>query len=78
MVARAIGGHLPFECFGEAVLVAFDLEDLDRLIRGACCQSSAVVVEDSVVLLSIRVSQSSCMRSRRDGSWLGVRTIMSS
>jgi hypothetical protein len=32
-----MGGHLPFECFGQAVLVAFDLEDLDGLVRGACC-----------------------------------------
>jgi hypothetical protein len=74
----AMGGHLPFECFGQAVLVAFNLEDLDRLVGGACCQSSAVVVEDSIVLLPFPVSQSSCMRSGRDGSWLGVRTIMSS
>ena len=29
--------HLPFECFGQAVLVAFNLEDLDRLVGGACC-----------------------------------------
>ena len=65
---RAMGGHLPFECFGQTVLVAFNLEDLDRLVRGACCQSSAVVVEDSIVLLSFPVSQSFCMRSGRDGS----------
>ena len=72
--ARWIGGHLPFECFGQAVLVAFDREDLDRLVRGACRQSSAVVVEDSIVLLSFPVSQSSCMRSRRDGWFVVGRT----
>jgi hypothetical protein len=34
-----VGGwhNLPFECFCETMLVAFDLEDLDRLIGGACC-----------------------------------------
>lgn len=81
-VCARLGGHLPFECFCQAVLVAFNLEDLDGLVGGAGCQSSAVVVEDSIVLLSFLVSQSSCMRSRRDGrvdGWrLGVRTIMSS
>jgi hypothetical protein len=66
--------HLPFECFCQAVLVAFNLEDLDGLVRGACCQSSAVVVEDSIVLLSFAVSQSSCMRSRRDGRFAVGRT----
>jgi hypothetical protein len=35
---RVGGWHdLPFECFCKAVLVAFDLEDLDRLVGGACC-----------------------------------------
>lgn len=28
--------YLPFECFCETVLVAFDLEDLDGLVGGAC------------------------------------------
>jgi hypothetical protein len=61
-----VGGwhNLPFECFCETMLVAFDLEDLDRLIGGACCQSSAVVVKDGVVLLRA-ISWSFGMRSGR-------------
>ena len=62
---------MPFECFGEAVLVALDLEDFDGLVGGAGRQSSAVVVEDGIVLLSVPVSQPSGMRSRRDGSRVG-------
>jgi hypothetical protein len=33
------------------VLIALDLEDLDGLVGGACGQSSAIVVEDGIVLL---------------------------
>lgn len=44
------GSLMAFESVRQAVLVAVDFKHFDRLVRGACCQSSAVVVEDCVVL----------------------------
>jgi ferredoxin len=41
---------LPFECFGQSVCLAFDLEDLDGLVGGAGCKAAAVVVKLSIVL----------------------------
>ena len=70
--------YLPFERLDEAVRLVFYLEDLDGFVGGAGGQAAAVVVEDSIVLLSFAVSQSSCMRSRRDGrmvrGWAYVRS----
>lgn len=52
------GAFMPFECFRQAVLVAVDFEHFDRLVGGACCQSSAVVVEDCVVLVLMLAGRS--------------------
>lgn len=57
--------------------LAFDLEDLDGLVRGACCKPSAVVVEHSVMLVWQYVSfKSNGLRTRR--RVFDERTIMSS
>lgn len=50
-------GHCPYralvalEGLGQAVLVAVNLEDLDRLVGGTCRETSAVVVEHGIVLV---------------------------
>jgi hypothetical protein len=44
------GAVVAFERFCEAVGVVFYFEDLDGAVGGGCCEASAVVVEDCVVL----------------------------
>lgn len=46
------------ERLGQAVLLAVDFEDLDGLVRGAGREPSAVVVENCIVLLEVKVSWS--------------------
>ena len=45
--------YLPLECFCESVLIAINLENLDRLVTRAGCESPTVVVQDCVVLRSL-------------------------
>ncbi len=44
------GGEVPFEGFGQTVGIAFDVEDLHCAVRGAGCKSTAVVIQDCIVL----------------------------
>lgn len=41
---------MPLECFCQAMLLPLNFEDLNGLVGRAGCESSAVVVEDCVVL----------------------------
>lgn len=47
---RPHGTLVALECLGQAVLFAFNLEDLDRFVGGAGRESPAVVVENRIVL----------------------------
>lgn len=70
------GAFMSFQCLGQTVLVAVDFEHFDRLVGGACCQSSAVVVENCVVLVFLLagdailfLSGSFIQSYHRDPSW---------
>lgn len=42
----------PLECLGQALGLALDLEDLDCAVGGACGEAPAIVIEDSIVLVT--------------------------
>lgn len=63
------GHYIPLECFRQAMRVAFNLKNLDRLVRRARSQPSAIVVENRIVLrIGCGFSCVSC-----GGPWAGGR-----
>jgi len=75
VVQWLVGEEVPFQCLGQAVLVAFDFEDLDCFVGGAGGEAAAVVVEDGIVLCAeVVVSQLSGMRLGIAGGVLDVRS----
>lgn len=58
---RSVKHFAPFQGLGESVCLPIYFEDFDRLVGRTCCKTTAVVVEDSIVLespvLAIRESQ---------------------
>ena len=42
--------NVPSQCLGQLVRFALDLKDFDRLVRRACREAAAIVVEHCVML----------------------------
>jgi hypothetical protein len=50
-------GDVPSQRLDQCVFVALHLEDFDCLVRRACCQPPAIVVEDGIVLHLVSFNQ---------------------
>ena len=53
MTRASLGGrclNVPSQCLGQLVRFALDLKDFDRLVRRACREAAAIVVEHGVML----------------------------
>lgn len=54
---------LPSQCLRQFVILALNLKDLDRLVRGAGSEPSSIIIQHSIVLSSDQYMVSALRRS---------------